>query len=133
MKSENIKLPSNRSFGVVFFIVFLIIAIWPLKNGDEIRIIPIIISQLFLFLGLLNSDLLKPLNFLWMKFGLFLGKILNPVIMGVIYFLTVVPIGLIFKLLNKDLLSIKKDPKLKSYWIKKNLSEKNKSSMKNQF
>ena len=119
MKSENIKLPSNRSFGVVFFIVFLIIAIWPLKNGDEIRIIPIIISQLFLFLGLLNSDLLKPLNFLWMKFGLFLGKILKPVIMGVIYFLTVVPIGLIFKLLNKDLLSLKKDPKLNLIGLKK--------------
>ena len=98
MKNQNIKLPSNRSFGVVFFVFFLIIALWPLKNGSDIRIIPLSISLIFLILGIFNSNLLKPLNFIWMKFGLMLGKFINPIIMAIIYYLTVVPIGLIFKI-----------------------------------
>ena len=130
MNNETIKLPSNRSFGIIFFIVFLIIALWPLKYNGDVRIIPICISLIFLILGLFNSNLLKPLNFLWMKFGLMLGKFINPIIMAIVYYLTVVPIGLIFKLLKKDLLLVNKDPNLKSYWVEK---DKNKSFMKNQF
>ena len=108
MKNTEIKLPSNKSFGIVFFIIFLIIGIWPLKSGLDIRIVPLIISLIFLILGIFNSNLLKPLNFLWMKFGLMLGKFMNPIIMAIIYYLTVVPTGLIFKVLNKNLLKIKK-------------------------
>ena len=108
MKNKNIELPSNRGFGIVFFIFFLIIAIWPLKSGSGIRIIPILISLIFLILGLFNPNLLKPLNFIWMKFGLMLGKFINPIIMGIIYYSTVAPTGLIFKILNKNLLNIKK-------------------------
>ena len=130
MKNKNIKLPSNRSFGIVFFIVFLIIALWPLKSGSDIRIIPLLISLIFLILGLLNSNLLKPLNFIWMKFGLMLGKFMNPIIMGLIYYLTVVPTGLIFKILNKNLLNIKKKNEQKSYWI---IKKKSQSTMRNQF
>ena len=130
MKNQNIKLPSNRSFGIVFFIFFLIIALWPLKSGLAIRIMPLIISIIFLILGLFNSNLLKPLNFLWMKFGLMLGKFISPIIMALIYYLTVVPTGLIFKILNKNLLNIKKKNSQKSYWINKKESQ---STMKNQF
>jgi hypothetical protein len=130
MKNQNIKLPSNRSFGIVFFIFFLIVALWPLKSGLDIRIIPLIISIIFLILGLFNSNLLKPLNFLWMKFGLMLGKFISPIIMALIYYLTVVPTGLIFKILNKNLLNIKKENSQKSYWITK---KKSQSTMKNQF
>jgi|TARA_B100000780_G_scaffold216343_1_gene155707 hypothetical protein len=130
MKNKEIKLPSNKSFGIVFFIVFFIIALWPLKSGSDIRIVPLLISLIFLILGLINSNLLKPLNIIWMKFGLMLGKFMNPIIMGLIYYLTVVPTGLIFKILNKNLLNIKKKNDQKSYWIKK---EKSQSTMKNQF
>ena len=130
MKNRKIKLPSNRSFGILFFIVFLIIALWPLKSGYDIRIIPLLISLMFLTLGLFNSNLLKPLNFIWMKFGLMLGKFMNPIIMGLIYYLTVVPTGLIFKILNKNLLKIKKNKDQKSYWI---IKKKSQSTMKNQF
>ena len=130
MKNKEIKLPSNKSFGIVFFIVFFIIALWPLKSGSDIRIVPLLISLIFLILGTFNSNLLKPLNFIWMKFGLMLGKFMNPIIMGLIYYLTVVPTGLILKILNKNLLNIKKKNDQKSYWIKK---EKSQSTMKNQF
>lgn len=130
MKNTEIKLPSNKSFGIVFFIIFLIIGIWPLKSGLDIRIVPLIISLIFLILGIFNSNLLKPLNFLWMKFGLMLGKFMNPIIMGIIYYLTVVPTGLIFKILNKNLLNIKKKDNQKSYWV---IKEKSQSTMKNQF
>ena len=130
MKNKNIKLPSNRSFGIVFFVIFLIIALWPLRSDSDIRIIPLLISLIFLILGLINSNLLKPLNFLWMKFGLRLGKFMNPIIMGLIYYLTVVPTGLIFKILNKNLLNVKKKKDQKSYWI---IKKKTQSTMKNQF
>ena len=130
MKNNEIKLSSNKSFGIVFFIVFFIIALWPLKSGSDIRIVPLLISLIFLILGLINSNLLKPLNIIWMKFGLMLGKFMNPIIMGLIYYLTVVPTGLILKILNKNLLNIKKKNDQKSYWIKK---EKSQSTMKNQF
>ena len=126
---NNIKISSNKSFGTVFFVVFLIIAIYPSINGGELRIWSLIISIIFLFLGLLNSKILNPLNTLWFKFGIFLGKISSPFIMGVIFFFVVTPIGLIMKLLGKDLLNLKYN-RNKSYWIEKN---EPKSKMKNQF
>ena len=126
---DNIKISSNRSFGVVFFIVFSIIAFYPLINYENIRVWSFIISLIFLILGLLNSKLLTPLNKLWFKFGIFLGKIVSPTIMGIIFFMVVTPIGLIMKLLKKDLLNIKFN-KNSSYWIEKT---EPKSKMKNQF
>ena len=127
---DEIKLGSNRSFGIVFFIVFLLIAIYPLINQGEIRIWSLIISFLFLFFGLLNSKILTPLNKLWFRFGLFLGKIISPIIMGVIFFLVVTPIGLIMRLFRKDILNLKLNNKKNSYWIEK---VDPKSKMKNQF
>ena len=127
---DDIKISSNRSFGIVFFVVFLLIALYPLTYSGEIRIWSVLTSLIFLILGLLNSKILSPLNKLWFKFGIFLGKIVSPFIMGIIFFLVVTPIGLIMKLLGKDLLNLKYNSNNKSYWIEKNGP---KSKMKNQF
>ena len=126
---SQIKVSSNKSFGLVFFIFFLIIAIYPLINSEGIRLWALILSLIFLILGLFNSPILSPLNLIWFKFGIFLGKIVSPFIMGVIFFLVVTPTGLIMRLLGKDLLNLKYNNN-KSYWIKKNGP---KSKMKNQF
>ena len=126
---DDIKISSNKSFGIVFFVVFLLIAIYPLTNGGDIRIWSGIISFIFLVLGLFNSSILTPLNKIWFKFGIFLGKIISPLIMGIIFFLVVTPIGLIMRIFGKDLLNLKYN-KNQSYWIEKNGP---KSRMKNQF
>ena len=126
---DNVKISSNRSFGIVFFIVFLIIALYPLTYNGEIRFWSAIISLIFLLLGLFNSKILTPLNKLWFKFGIFLGKIISPIIMGIIFFLVVTPIGLLMRLLGKDLINLKYNNN-KSYWIEK---KGPKSKMKNQF
>ena len=123
------KIGSNRSFGIVFFIVFLAISLWPLLNSNEIRIWAFIISLVFFVLGLLNSKILTPLNKIWFKFGIFLGNIVSPIVMCLIYFIVVTPIALLLKVVNKDILSLKKTKK-NSYWKNK---EKYNSSMKNQF
>ena len=123
------KIGSNKSFGVVFFIVFFIVSIWPLLKSNEIRIWALILSIIFLTLGLTNSKALTPLNKLWFKFGIFLGNIISPIVMGIIYFAVVTPIALLLKVINKDVLSLKKT-KQASYWKNK---EKYNSSMKNQF
>ena len=126
---DDIKISSNKSFGIVFFVVFLLIAIYPLTNGEDISIWSGIISFIFLVLGLLNSSILTPLNKIWFKFGIILGKIISPVIMAIIFFLVVTPTGLIMRILRKDILNLKYN-KNKSYWIEK---EGPKSKMKNQF
>ena len=126
---DNIKIGSNRSFGIVFFIVFLLISLYPLINSQDIRLWSLFISFVFLFLGLINSKILNPLNKLWFKLGMFLGKIISPIIMGIIFFLVVTPTGLIMRILGKDLLNLKYNKK-QSYWIEKNGP---KSKMKNQF
>ena len=120
---------TNRNFGIVFSIFFLVVALWPLLNSNEIRYWSLIISLIFLILGLINSKILTPLNKLWTKFGYFLGSIISPIVMGIVYFAVVTPTGLIMKLLGKDLLLLKKNNN-QTYWIKK---ENIKSSMKNQF
>ena len=105
---EKIKLPSNRNFGIVFSIVFFIIAIWPILNQNEIRIWSIIISLIFLILGLINSKFLSPLNKAWFKFGIILGSVIAPIVMGIVFFFVVTPTGLIMKALGKDILALKK-------------------------
>ena len=129
MNSNKIKLGSNRSFGIVFFIVFLIIAIYPLLNDNSIRLWSLIIGIIFLILGIINSKVLTPFNILWMKFGLLLGKIVSPIIMGFVFFGVVTPISILMKLFGKDSLNLKRNKK-QTYWLKK---EEIKSSMKNQF
>ena len=126
---DKVKISSNKSFGVVFFIVFLIIGIYPLLSQNEVRLWSLIISIIFLILGLLNSKLLTPLNKIWFKFGILLGKIVSPLVMGLIFFFVVTPIGILMRILKKDLLNLKFNKKT-TYWIEKNDL---KSKMKNQF
>lgn len=127
--TENNKLNTNRSFGLLFFIIFLLIGIWPLKDGENLRIWSIFLSSIFLLLGLINSKFLTPFKIFWIKLGDFLGKLISPVVMSIIYFLILTPTGLIMRLLGKDILKLKKN-KNKTYWQKK---DKNVSKMKNQF
>jgi len=129
LKNSNIKIGSNRSFGVVFFIFFLIVSFYPLLNDENIRIWSVILSIVFLILGLLNSSILSPLNKIWFKLGIILGSIVSPIVMGVIFFLVVTPTSLIMKAFGKDLLNLKKNNK-KTYWVQKSTI---KSRMKNQF
>ena len=130
MKKSIPNKSSNRSFGIVFFIVFLVISLWPLKNQGDLRLWAISISAIFLFLGIINSKILSPLNRLWHKFGILLGKVVSPIVLGIIFFMVVTPTGLIMRALGKDLLKIKKDKLLSSYWVK---YEKSSQTMKKQF
>jgi len=129
LRNTEIKIGSNKSFGIVFFIVFLLVALYPLINNGDLRIWSFIIAIIFLILGLINSKVLTPLNKLWFKFGLLLGRVISPLIMGIIFFLVVTPTALIMRIIGKDLLSLKFNNK-KSYWIEKTGP---KSKMKNQF
>ena len=129
MKNQKIKIGSNRNFGIVFFIVFLIIGFWPLLNSNEINYWSLAISITFLILGLANSKILTPLNKIWFKFGILLGNVVGPIVMGIIFFLIVTPTSIIMKILGKDLLNLKKNNN-NSYWIEK--SNQN-SKMKNQY
>ena len=129
MNKQKIKIGSNRSFGIVFFVVFLIISFYPLSNEGDLRIWSLVVSIIFLLLGLFNSKILTPLNIIWFKFGLLLGKIIAPIVMGIIFFFVVTPIGIIMRIFRKDVLNLKKN-KNNSYWIKKTGP---KSIMKNQF
>ena len=126
MKIKN----SNRSFGLLFFIVFLGIGLWPLKNGQEINIYLIMISLFFLTLGLINSKILSPLNMAWIKFGEILGIIIAPIIMALVYFIILTPISLIVRMFGKDLLGLKFLKKQDTYWIKR---VKKLGTMKKQF
>ena len=126
---DDIKIGSNKSFGIVFFVVFLLIALYPLLNDENIRIWSLIISFIFLLLGIFNSKVLSPLNKVWFKFGILLGKVISPIVMGLVFFLVVTPTGILMKIFRKDLLSLKFNNN-KSYWIDK---KGPKSKMKNQF
>lgn len=125
---NEVKIGTNKSFGIVFFGVFFIIALYPLIYDNQIRVWALFISLFFLVLGLKNSKLLNPLNKIWFRFGMLLGKIISPLVMSVIFFTVVTPISVIMKILKKDLLRLKFNDS-ETYWIK--IQEKKK--MKNQF
>ena len=129
MPKNYTKKSTNRNFGIVFFLFFLIVSIYPLFKDGNIRIWSLIIAIIFLILGLLNSKVLTPLNKIWFKFGILLGSFVSPIVMGAIFFAIVTPTSLIMRLLGKNLLNLKKNKK-KSYWIEKSKIE---SKMKNQF
>ena len=130
LNRSKIQMSSNRNFGLVFFIVFLLLGFWPLIKGEEIRFWSVIISMVFLFLGIINSKLLTPLNLLWFKFGILLGSIFAPIVMMFVFFLVVTPIGFTMRIMGKDLLNKKPDKKKETYWINR---EKSAGSMKRQF
>ena len=126
---KKIKISSNKNFGIVFSIFFLLISIYLLLNNNPIYYWSLFVSFIFLVLGLMNSKILSPLNLLWFKFGILLGKIVAPVIMGVIFFLVVTPISIILKIFGKDVLNLKFNNN-KTYWIVK---DGPKNNMKKQF
>ena len=129
MRDSKIKISSNRNFGIVFFLVFLLIGLWPILSGNDERIWSLLISIIFLILGILNSKLLTPLNKIWFKIGVLLGNIIAPIVMGIVFFFVVTPIGILMKLIGKDLINLRKNNS-KTYWTeKKDIG----SSMKNQF
>ena len=126
MKSQS----SNRSFGILFFIVFVVLSLWPLKNGDNLNFYFLIASGIFLILGIFNSKFLTPLNKIWIKFGEILGLIIAPIVMSLVYFVILTPVSLIIRLFGKDLLGLKFLKEKETYWIKR---KKSLTSMRKQF
>jgi|TARA_B100001093_G_scaffold435990_1_gene434206 hypothetical protein len=126
MKSQS----SNKSFGLLFFVVFLILGLWPLKNGENLNFYFITASVVFLLLGLINSKLLSPLNKSWIKLGEILGIVIAPIVMALVYFVILTPVSLIVRIFGKDLLDLKFLKEKDSYWIKR---KKSLNSMKKQF
>ena len=126
---ENQKIPSNKNFGITFSIFFLLITIYIFINYEKLNLWLLSASAIFFILGITNSNLLLPVNKIWFKIGIFLGKIISPIVMGIIFFLVITPIGLILRIFRKDVLKLKFSSD-KSYWIDK---DSLKSTMKNQF
>ena len=126
MKSQS----SNRSFGLLFFIVFVLVGSWPVIKGETANIYLILISLFFLIFGLINSKILSPFNKTWIKLGEILGLIIAPIIMALVYFIILTPISLIVRMLGKDLLGLKFLKKQDTYWIKR---VKKLGTMKKQF
>ena len=124
------KKENNKSFGILFFIIFLLIALWPLINSQSIRLWALGIASIFLVLGIINSKILTPVKKSWIKFGEILGLIIAPMVMALVYFIFLTPISLILRLFGKDLLGIKFNKKIDSYWIKR---KKNLGPMRKQF
>ena len=122
------KIASNKSFGIIFSIFFLILGIYPLLKHQDINIIFVLLSLLFLFLGLINSKMLTPLNSNWIKFGIFLGKFISPLVMLIIYFTIVLLTKMFLLIFKKDVLKLKFKNE-DSFWIK----VKNKTNMSKQF
>ena len=120
---------SNKSFGIVFFLFFLIVSLFPLFKNENIRVWSLIIAIIFLILGLLNSKFLTPLNKIWFKFGILLGSFVSPIVMSIVFFAIVTPTSIIMRVLGKNLLNLKKGNK-KTHWVERS---KIKSKMKNQF
>jgi len=129
LKKKKIKIASNRSFGIIFAIIFLLISLWPIRNSEGIYILPLIISLLFLFLGIIKAKILSPFKKLWIKTGIILGIFITPIVMGIIFFIVVTPTAILLRLFGKDVLHLKNNNS-ESYWINKDKTE---NSMKNQF
>ena len=129
MKKNNIKIGTNKSFGIVFFLFFLIVSLFPLFKNGNIRVWSLIIAIIFLILGLLNSKFLSPLNKIWFKFGILLGNFVSPIVMSIVFFVIVTPTSIIMRVLGKNLLNLKKGNK-KTYWVERS---KIQSKMRNQF
>lgn len=130
---DDVEIGSEKSFGLVFAVVFAIIACWPLIHGMPPRWWAIAVSVVFLAAAFFAKPLLKPLNVVWFKFGLLLYKIVNPIVMGLLYYLTIVPMGLIMKAIGKDPLNRRFNPDAKTYWIERAPHGPEPESMKNQF
>ncbi len=132
-RGHEVKAGSERALGIVFAVVFMIVGLWPLIGGSAIRLWALIVAGVFIALGCLAPKLLKPLNWLWFRFGLLLHKVMNPLIMALLFFTTVTPIAIIMKIMGKDPLRRKFDPTAKSYWIDRQPPGPDPETMRNQF
>jgi hypothetical protein len=130
---ERIEGSSDRSFGLVFAGVFAVVAVWPLTAGGSIRVWAAGCAAAFLAAALARPRLLAPLNRLWFRFGLALGRVTTPIVMAVVFFLAVTPTGLVMRALGKDLLRRRLDPAAKSYWIERTPPGPAPATMINQF
>ena len=132
MKNSEIKISSNKSFGIIFSIFFILVTIYLFYKTNQINVITSTLSIIFLLLGLFNSKILTPLNFVWFKFGILLSRIISPLVMLMIFFAIVTPLAILAKIVRKDFLNLdkKKNIKKSTYWIEK---EKYENSMKDQF
>ena len=124
----NIKRKDNIIFGILFFVFFLIIGLYPLKSDGAIRIWSVLFSLVFLIITIIRPNLFTFLNKLWIKFGILLGKIISPIVMGLVFFFVVTPIGVFVRILKKDVMGLKRGAS--SYWINR---EDKLQSMKKQF
>tara|TARA_B100001029_G_C14794559_1_gene303705 strand:+ start:205 stop:585 length:381 start_codon:yes stop_codon:yes gene_type:complete len=123
------KNKKNKQFGYLFFLLFLILSLWPMLNSEKINLVLLFISLTFLILTILNSKILNPLSDLWIKFGELLGKFIAPIVMSFVFFIILTPTSFIIRLFGKDLLKLKFN-KESSYWLKR---EKDIGAMKKQF
>ena len=124
----NIRRKDNITFGILFFILFLIIGLYPLKSGGTTRIWSVVLSSVFLTITIIKPNLLTFINRLWIQFGILLGKIISPLVMGLVFFFAVTPIGILIRMLKKDVMGLKRGAP--SYWINR---EDKAQSMKKQF
>ena len=132
-KEEEIKVSSDRSFGIVFTLVFLAVGVWVVSGGQSKGWLFFVSAALFLVIAIARPSILGPLNRTWAKFGLLLGQVFNPLLLGVVFFLVVTPIAVILRLWGKDSLHLKSKPGLKSYWIDRSPVGPNRGSMTKQF
>ena len=130
---RKVQVGSSRAFGFVFAGAFLIIGVMPIRHGGDVRVWALVVSALFLLVSLIAPRLLQPLNIVWFRVGLLLHKVVNPILMMLIFIISVVPIGLLLKALGKDPLHLKKDPHTKSYWISRTPIGPEPGSMSRQF
>ena len=132
-RTEDVKLGSERAFGIVFTVVFAVIALWPLIGGAGPRIWALAIAAAFLAASLIRPRVLRPLNLLWFRFGMLLHRIISPVILGLMFYVSVTPIALIMRVLGKDPLRLKFDRDAETYWLKRDPPGPEPDSLKNQF
>lgn len=132
-RGHEVESGSDRSFGYVFCALFAIIGLWPLLSGGMPRLWSLAIAAGFLAVSLLRPRLLRPLNRLWFKFGMLLSRVVNPLIMGLVFYITVAPIGLLMRVLGKDLLGLRLSKETESYWIHRDPPGPPPESMRQQF
>lgn len=132
-RTDDVKLGSDRQFGFVFAAVFAAIGLLPLLGGNSLRWWALALAVVFLAITLVHARLLRPFNRVWFRFGLLLHAIVSPVVMGLIFFVAVTPVGLAMRALGKDVLKLRFDADASSYWIERSPPGPAPGSMKNQF
>jgi len=132
-REEEVKVSSDQSFGIVFALVFLVVGVWVVSGGQSKGWLFFVSAALFLVIAIARPSILGPLNRTWAKFGLLLGQVFNPLLLGAVFFMVVTPIAVVLRLWGKDSLHLKFKPDLKSYWIGRSPAGPKFGSMTKQF